>query len=259
MELFYREFGEPADKPLIILHGLFGMSDNWMSIARQLSEQGRYVLLPDQRNHGRSGHSSVFNYTSMVDDLLEFMDAREVEKSCLLGHSMGGKTAMQFSLDYPDRTEKLIVADMSPGRSSHGSAHTSIIDALLEVGVENYSSRKELTRDLAGVITNKKLRMFLQKNLYRKDKSGLGWRINLEAIRENLDEVFSPVNSNATFEKDVLFIRGGISDYLPIEDFDLIKKIFPSAEIKTIDGASHWLHADRPEEFIKEVKTFLAK
>ncbi len=258
MELFYRDFGKPGDKTLIILHGLFGMSDNWMSIARLLADKGFYVLAPDQRNHGRSGHSKVFNYTAMVDDLFEFMDARGVGSSYLLGHSMGGKTAMQFSLDYPELTDGLIVADISPAKSSHGSAHTTIIDSLLEIGVENYGSRREVAKALAGIVENDRLRMFLQKNLYRKDKSSLGWRINLEAVRDNLDEVFSPVSHDTTFKKEVLFLRGGRSDYIPDDDIDLIKKIFPRSSVRTIEGASHWLHAEKPREFLQEVVSFLA-
>lgn len=257
MELFYREFGSPDNKPLIILHGLFGMSDNWMTIARALADRGMYVLVPDQRNHGRSGHSDVFNYTALVDDLYGFMDDRGLESSFLLGHSMGGKTAMQFSLDYPERSDGLIVADISPAESSHGRAQTLIIDSLLKIGVENYENRREVDRALAGIIENDRLRMFLQKNLYHKDKSSLGWRINLKAVRDNLDEVFSPVHHSLPFDKKVLFIRGDRSDYVPDDDLGLIKEIFPKSRVSTIKGAGHWLHAEKQDEFLKEVYGFM--
>ena len=257
MELFYREVGEAGSQPLVILHGLFGMSDNWMSIAKELADEGLHVYVPDQRNHGRSGHSAIHNYPAMVDDLLEFMDARELEMAYLLGHSMGGKTAMQFAFDYPERVQKLVVADMSPARSDRGDIHSGIIDSLLGIKLEDYASRQEVSGAMKGHISNERLRHFLQKNLFWKDRGSLGWRVNLDAVRENLQEIFQAIDSPVAFPKPTLFIRGGRSDYVPDEEIPLIKERFPQSQVKTIQGASHWLHAEDPAGFTKEVSFFL--
>ncbi len=243
--------------PLVILHGLFGMSDNWVSIAKSLAEEGFQVFVPDQRNHGRSGHSHIHNYEAMVDDLLEFLDARELGAISLLGHSMGGKTAMQFVADYPERVQKLVVADISPSASTHGSSHVAIIDRLLKIDLSGSASRQDVAGHMKDVISNPRLRQFLQKNLYWKDRASLGWRINLEAIRDNLEEIFRPVEAAESFDKPALFIRGGLSDYIPDEDIVRIEEMFPQARVKTIPGASHWLHAEEPEMFFREVTYFL--
>ncbi|TVR43033.1 MAG: alpha/beta fold hydrolase [Bacteroidia bacterium] len=256
--MYYREFGERGDQPLVILHGLFGMSDNWHSIARNIAEEGYHVLVPDQRNHGRSGHSNIHNYPAMVDDLLEFLDARELEQTCLLGHSMGGKTSMQFAVDYPERVQKLIVADMSPALSERGDIHSGIIDTLLQLDLSSFDGRQEVAGAMKERISNARLRHFLQKNLYWKDRGSLGWRVNLEAISENLNEVFKAVETAGPFEKPVLFIRGGRSDYVQDEDIALIEKLFPQAKIRTLPKASHWLHAEDPDGFTAEVLYFLS-
>ncbi len=257
MELFYRETGEVGGQPLVILHGLFGMSDNWVSIAKELADEGLHVYIPDQRNHGRSGHSDIHNYPAMVDDLLEFMDARELEMAYLMGHSMGGKTAMQFAFDYPERVQKLVVADMSPTLSQRGDIHTGIIDSLLQIDLGKHKSRQEVARAMQSKIANERLRHFLQKNLYWKDRGSMGWRVNLDAIGQNLQEIFEPIDAPVPFEKPSLFIRGGKSNYVPDEDIPRIHKLFPQARIKTLDGASHWLHAEEPASFTKEVSFFL--
>jgi len=257
MKLYYRSFGESGSHPLVILHGLFGMSDNWVSVAKSLAEEDYHVFVPDQRNHGRSGHSNIHNYEAMVDDLLEFLDARDLEAVSLLGHSMGGKTAMQFAVDYPERVQKLLVADISPAASSHGTTHVNIIDRLLRIDLSAFKERQEVARNMKELISNPGLRNFLQKNLYWKDRANLGWRINLEAIRENLDEIFRPVEADEAFDKPVLFIRGGESDYVPDEDIPKIERMFPQAKIRTIAGATHWLHAEKPEAFLREVSYFL--
>ncbi len=241
----------------MILHGLFGMSDNWASVAKSIAEEGLKVFVPDQRNHGRSGHSGIHNYEAMVDDLLEFLDARELHNISLLGHSMGGKTAMQFAFDYPERIQKLLVADISPSASTHGSTHVTIIDRLLDIDLSAFSRRRDVMDHMQTAISNPRLRQFLQKNLYWKDRASLGWRMNLEAIRENLEEIFRPVEEDDPFDKPVLFIRGGESDYVPDEDIPRIEKMFPQARIKTIPGVSHWLHAEAPEQFQRETIYFL--
>ncbi len=257
MQLFFREFGDAGHQPLIILHGLFGMSDNWVSIGRRIADENYHVFIPDQRNHGRSGHSPIHNYEAMVDDLYEFLEEKGFEKITLLGHSMGGKTAMQFTVDYPERVMKMIVADISPAASRHGDNHKSIISALLELDLSRYDDRQEAADAMKSIIANDRLRQFLQKNLYWKDRANLGWRINLEAIRDNLPEIFRSVDADVPINLPVLFLRGGASDYVQDTQIPDIKKKFPQAIVRTLDGASHWLHAEQPDAFIKEVLYFL--
>ncbi len=257
MNLFYREYGDAGSLPLVVLHGLFGMSDNWVSIGRRIADEGFRVFIPDQRNHGRSGHSTVHNYEAMVDDLLEFVDEQGLEKICLLGHSMGGKIAMQFAFDYPERISKMIVADISPMASRHGDNHKAIISALLKLDLKQFSDRQDAMKAMQSIITNSRLRQFLLKNLYWKDRGSLGWRMNLEAIRDNLSEIFRAVEFYSPFILPVLFLRGGSSDYVLDEHIPKRRSMFPQATVRTIEGASHWLHAEAPDRFVKEVLFFL--
>ncbi len=256
MQLYYREFGTDGDQPLVILHGLFGMSDNWVSMARRIAGEGFHVLVPDQRNHGRSGHTSIHNYPAMVDDLFEFLDARSKDSIFLLGHSMGGKVAMQFSFDYPEMVEKLAIADISPAAGTHGRVQTTIIDALLRVDLESYDNRSKVLAGLRGLIANDRLMQFLQKNLYWKDKGSMGWRMNLPVLKEHLSDIFSAIHSDTPFEKDVLFVRGERSDYVPETDYPLIRSLFPNVLIHTIPDASHWLHAEHPGQFSRVLIDF---
>ena len=244
---------------MLILHGLFGMSDNWVSIARRIAEEDFHVFVPDQRNHGRSGHSAIHNYEAMVDDLLEFLDERGFEKTSLVGHSMGGKTVMQFAFDYPERVNKLLVADIGPLPSSHGEMHKTIIGSLLRLDLKQFDSRQDALEAMGSIISNDRLRMFLQKNLYWKDRANLGWRMNLEAIRDNMPEVFRGIESIQPYDKPVLFLRGGASDYVKDEHFPAIRELFPQATLRTIEGASHWLHAEKPDAFVKEALFFLTE
>lgn len=254
MELNYQHEG--SGHPLIILHGLFGMLDNWISLSRKLAENFS-VYTVDQRNHGRSRRHEVFNYHAMVDDLLEFMETHEIESTYLLGHSMGGKTAMQFSFDYPEKIDKLIVADISPEEYDH--RHDKLIDAMMSVDLSKYASRSDVDKDLKNKIASSRIRQFLLKNLYWKDRSSLGWKANLEVIQENLHEIFRALDSEKPFEKPTLFIRGAESNYITDVHVPRIKELFPDSEIETIDDASHWLHAEKPEEFLKITETFLTK
>ncbi len=253
MDLFHRTFGDEGHSPLIILHGLFGMSDNWVSIGKRIADESFRVIIPDMRNHGRSGHSEVFNYPAMADDLLELMDKLGLETASLLGHSMGGKAAMQFSLDHPGRLDKLIVADIGPASGSHGKPHGRLLESLIRLDMGSLRDRRELAAALREVIPDDRLRAFFKKNIEQKIGGGFRWRINLRAIQENLDEVFAAVETDQPFEKPVLFLRGGNSDYVGEKDVSLIKSLFPNSRIRTIEGGSHWLHAEYPDEFVREV------
>ncbi len=256
MELHFKETGSgPA---LVILHGLFGMSDNFTSIS---SELGRnfHVFMVDQRNHGRSGHSQVFNYEAMSDDLLGFLELHGIERASLLGHSMGGKTAMQFAFDHPEKVDRLIVADISPAARNNRDQHQGLIDIMLGLDLSKFKSRIDVAYYLEDKVQSFRLRQFLLKNLYWKDKTTLGWKMNLEVINKNLDEIFREIRTAAAFNRPTLFLKGAVSDYIRESDLELIKKMFSHVAFQTIAGASHWLHADNPAGFIEAVRNFLTQ
>jgi esterase len=252
MQLHFQHYGE--GKPLIILHGLFGMSDNWVTLARRYADHYS-VYTVDLRNHGKSGHHEVFNYEAMVDDLNEFMHDHDLKEAAFLGHSMGGKAAMQFSFDFPDMVTTLIVADISPDEYNH--RHDLLIDIMLSVDLKNFSSRSEVEKELAAKDIDVRIRQFLLKNLYWKDRTSLGWKANLEVIGENLQHIFKALDSSDPFTKPTLFIRGSESPYIRDQHLPRIEKLFPGSTLETINGASHWLHAEYPEEFYNITLNFL--
>lgn len=252
MQLHFKESGR--GRAVILLHGLFGSADNWHPIALRLAESFQ-VFTMDQRNHGQSPHSDEMNYPLMAADVDEFMRARGLGSAAVIGHSMGGKTAMQFALQFPQRVEQLIVADMSP--RAYAAAHEKIIAAQLALDLKSFSTRQEIEDALAPEIPNLTLRRFLLKNLGRNAAGKFFWKINLRGIAENYLKLGEPVSASASFEKPVLFIRGEKSNYLKPEDEPLIRKLFPQSEIQTIAGAGHWVHADKPEEFLRLVLDFL--
>jgi len=254
MQLHYKEIG--SGHPLIILHGLFGMSDNFVSIASELGRNYR-VFIVDQRNHGRSGHSQVFNYEAMSDDLMEFMHDHQLDSAHLLGHSMGGKTAMQFAFDQPEKVDKLIVADISPAVRNSSDQHKGLINIMQNLDLSSFEKRVEVAQALEDKIPNFRLRQFLLKNIYWKDKASLGWRINLEVLNDRLHEVFREIKPGTTYHKPTLFMRGELSDYIQEKDMELIRSMFSNAEFVTIKGGTHWLHADNPDDFVLAVRNFL--
>lgn len=256
MKLFFRQYGE--EQPVIILHGIFGISDNWVSIGRRLSEQFE-VYIPDQRNHGQSPHSNTFNYYSLVDDLYEFIEDHQIINPILIGHSMGGKVAMNFALENPGKVDKMIIVDMSMREYPARQEHMEIIHAMREVDFDQVSSREEVDEIISRSVQSQRVRLFIMKNLYRIGQSRLAWRLNIESIYNNIENVFVAVDSPYTFEKPVLFVNGGSSDYVKKEDHQPILQKFPKAVFKTIEGASHWVHADKPDELCKAFSEFLDK
>ena len=268
MELFYRKYGEPAP-PLVIVHGLYGSSDNWVSIARDLSDRFE-VYAVDQRNHGNSPHSPVHDYPSMREDLREFMDGQEIKKAVLVGHSMGAKTVMCFAEAWPERVQALVSVDMAPksyrelALASHTAAnHSSMIEAMMQLDLSKIHSREEADRALATSIGSERIRSFLLKNLRRKRGGTFVWRINLEALSGNLEAIFEGMDREAIVARGgitgfpALFISGGESDYIRITDHQLIREIFPTAEVLTIPGTGHWVHAEKPELLVKTLRYFL--
>lgn len=252
MKLYHRELGQ--GEPLIILHGLFGSSDNWMSIAKELEEHYK-IYLVDQRNHGQSPHSDEFSYEAMAEDLNDFIEEHGIKNPSILGHSMGGKTAMKFAITHTDKWEKLIVVDMAP--RAYPVHHSTILDGLKSIDVENLKSRGEADKQLAKSIKDVGTRQFLLKNLARKDEGGFEWKINLPVIDKNIEAMGEGIENRLAIEKDVLFIRGEKSDYIQDKDNILIVQLFPNSEVKTVKNAGHWVHAEQPEALLKMVTEFL--
>ena len=255
MKLFYRRFGQGF--PVVILHGLFGLSDNWVSFGRSLASDYD-VIIPDLRNHGQSPHSSVFDYPSLVGDLEEMICELELKEFFLIGHSLGGKIAMQYALEYPERLGKLIIVDISLRKYTAHTQQQELLDAMLAVDFSEIHSRSEIEHQLMRTVKSVKLRQFLLKNAYWSDKDNLAWRTNLNSINENLPLIFEGIVSENIFIKPALFIRGGLSDYISDNDLDEINIRFPDAIVRTIENATHWVHADAPDEFFRVVKDFLA-
>ena len=242
-------------QPFIFLHGFLGMSDNWKTLGAKFSELGYEVHLLDQRNHGRSFHSDDFNYEFMVEDLKAYIDEHQLSEIILLGHSMGGKTAMLFAVEYPEFVKKLIVADIAP--RYYPTHHEAILNGLSNLDFETIKSRGEADDILKKYVPDFGTRQFLLKNLYWESKEKLGLRLNLEALKENVNEVGEPLPAHSKFEKDTLFLRGDKSEYISLQDEGVIKTHFPNANIETISNAGHWLHAENPQEFFDSVYQFL--
>nr|WP_321414421.1 alpha/beta fold hydrolase [uncultured Allomuricauda sp.] len=242
-------------RPFIILHGFLGMSDNWKTLGTQYSENGFEVHLIDQRNHGKSFHSEEFNYDVLSDDVIRYMDHHNIESSYVLGHSMGGKTAMQLATSRPERVTKLIVADIAP--KYYPPHHDFIFNGLSHLDFDQISDRREADEELSKHIKEKGVRQFLLKNLYWEEKDRLGFRFNLKVLKERMEEIGENISSNAVYDGPTLFLRGDRSEYIQPNDFAEIKRHFPNAEIETIDKAGHWLHAENPKQFYNKSFTFL--
>jgi len=255
MQLFYRTYG--VGKPLIILHGLFGIYDNWVGFAKKIAPLGYTVYVLDQRNHGQSPHSPNFNYLALVDDLFEFVDEHGIEDAIILGHSMGGKVAMRFALEHPDYLSKLIVVDISLRQYPPRDYHLKVIQAMKKADFTVHKRRTDVEGILAEDIESPRIRQFIMKNLYRKDKEEFAWRICLDAIADNLDAMFDGIEADKPLHKDVLMVRGGKSDYVLDSDLPPLREAFPNVVIKTIPNATHWVHAEEPELFYEYVREFL--
>ncbi len=255
MHLNFKSFGE--GHPVLILHGLFGMLDNWQQIAKVLAEQYQ-VFIIDQRNHGKSPHSLAFDYYLMADDLLGFMDEHALESCYLIGHSMGGKVAMQFAIDNSDRVDKLLIVDIAP--KDYPAGHDHIFEALLKLNTPQLTSRKEAGVILSEAIDDLAEVQFLLKNLKRVPAGGYEWKFGLEPIYQNYDAIIqNSLGDFDAFEKPTLFVKGGNSPrYIePDTDLPILKKHFPHFILKTIENAGHWVHAEQPTAFLKVVQAFL--
>ena len=241
--------------PFVILHGFLGMSDNWKSLGKKFAAQGYQMHLIDQRNHGRSFHDPVFNYQAMAADLLSYCEYHKLDQIVLLGHSMGGKTAMEFAVAHPNRVLKLVIADIAPRQ--YGEHHQDVLKALGLLDLSIIDSRAKADQVLANYIKEPGVRLFLLKNLYWIEKKQLALRVNLPVVSREVSQVGKALDVTAVFDKETLFVRGENSGYITSFDETSIQKQFPKSQIKTVSNAGHWLHAENPQQFHQIVVDFL--
>jgi esterase len=241
--------------PFIILHGFLGMGDNWKTLGRKFSELGYQVHLVDQRNHGRSFKSETFNYSVMAEDIKAYCKHHQIRELILLGHSMGGKTAMEFAATYPSMISKLIIVDIAP--KAYPPHHQDILKALSSLDFSIINSREEADETLSEYIKEKGVRQFLLKNLYWKEKGLLGLRANLPILSKNISEIGKPLPEKSIYPGETLFLRGEHSGYIEPMDEITIKNHFPKAVLKTIPNAGHWVHAENPRDFYHNIKNFV--
>ncbi|MCK5730099.1 MAG: alpha/beta fold hydrolase [Draconibacterium sp.] len=263
MELFYRKEGNGS--PLVIVHGLYGSSDNWINIGKRLAKK-HTVYMIDQRNHGRSPFAETHSFNDLRNDLQDFFEKHKIEKATILGHSMGGKVAMWFAADFPEKVEKLVIADIAPKNylllkdDSQFYLHQNILLAMLEIDFSKIKSRNDVDDFMAEKLDNKQIRQFLLKNVIKDNETNqYKWRVNAEVLYSYLEEIVSGVNKNWLDDRipitsyPVIFIRGMKSKYILPEDELLINEIYPDSRIINIPNAGHWLHAEQPEKFIQAV------
>ncbi len=241
-------------KPLIILHGLFGTLDNWKSIANQLSAHFQVYLI-DQRNHGKSQHTPDMDLPSMAKDLADFLGQMNLSKAHIMGHSMGGKVAMQFAFDYPEYLDKLIVLDIAPRAYQPG--HLEILEALKGLPIDTLGNRKEAEEQLLEKIKEPETVLFLLKNLSRNKQGGFEWKMNLPVIHRDYMKLIDKIHAQFPHTGPVLFLKGSRSNYIREDDVSGIKALFPKTQIETIPNAGHWLHAENPSELLNQILHFL--
>lgn len=253
MVLFSRILGH--GEPVVILHGLFGSLNNWSTLGKRLAE-GYRVHLVDQRNHGRSPHDPVHTYKAMAEDLFGYFRDNSVSSANLIGHSMGGKTAMEFALAHPEAVRRLVVVDISPRTTM--SRHDAILDALTSLRPERFSSRENIDEALKAKIPDPAVRQFLLTNLKREEDGHYSWKMNLNALQKNYGEINRGIENGRTYTGPTLFLKGANSPYIGGEDTPLIRALFPKVEFQTIPGAGHWVHAEAPDEFLRVVGQFIS-
>lgn len=246
---------EGQGEPLLILHGFLGMSDNWKTLGNRFADAGFEVHIPDMRNHGRSFHSDEFTYPAMVADIEEYCKDKNLSSVSIIGHSMGGKIAMNFAVKNPEMTSKLVVADIAP--KYYRPHHQEIFQALNAVDFSKTSDRGEIEEMMKPYIPESSTRQFLMKSIYRKSQDELAFRFNLEVFNKDQDAIGDALDAEAHFEKPVLFLKGENSNYIRETDTSEIRHHFPNATIEIVSNASHWLHAENPDEFFDKAIKYL--
>ncbi|GAB4016208.1 alpha/beta fold hydrolase [Spirosoma migulaei] len=254
MKLFFRQTGETGPA-IVILHGLFGSSDNWLTISKTIAAQGYRVFLLDQRNHGQSPRANDQDYQAMAADLREFLIDQNLDTPNLVGHSMGGKTVMQYAMLYPGTFAKLVVVDIAP--KFYPIHHAEILRGLKAIDLAGIKGRTDADAILQQYEPIVPVRQFLLKNLYRNEQGGFDWRINIPVIERELHGIGEELTNPSVVTDPTLFIRGSESPYIVDEDIPAIKRIFPNSQIETIQGAGHWVQAEKPVEFVETLMAFL--
>lgn len=252
MNLHYRKYGE--GNPLIILHGLFGQSDNWNSIAKKLAEYGIACYVPDLRNHGLSPHSEEMSYELMARDIKTLIDTEGLEKPSIMGHSMGGKLGMYVDYLYPDLLNSLIVVDIAPKAYSPG--HTDVFTALNAIDFHTIKSRQEAAQILRQHLTDESVVQFLLKNIYWETPEKLNWRFNLKVIQNHYEGILKSIPFYHSHTK-TLFVRGEKSDYISHKDWQDIQRIYRNSTLINIPNAGHWVHAEQPHLLIECILKFM--
>ena len=252
MQLNYKQFGNGT--PLIILHGLFGSLDNWQTLAKQFAENFSVYII-DVRNHGKSPHTAEHDYVSIAEDLKEFMRQQSIEKSHFIGHSMGGKAVMQFSILYPEKVLKQVIVDIAPKK--YGRGHDDIFDAIFSLDLNTLQSRTEADEQLQKLIPDFGTRQFILKNLDRSDDGTYGWKFNLETLFREYENVRGGITSSKPIDIETLVIKGEKSGYVTAEDEATFKTLFPKTTIASVSNAGHWVHAENPKELLTLVNRFL--
>lgn len=254
MKLNFRKEG--AGRPVIILHGLFGASDNWLTISKKLGDRFT-IYLPDLRNHGSSPHSEVFDYQAMTEDLRELIEENGLGQPAVVGHSMGGKAAMALASAYPKLVRQLVVVDIAP--RAYPVHHQTILQAYHSVPLDTLTSRKEAEDIMARLIPDMGTRQFLLKNLGRDAEGRFSWKMNLPVITEKIAEVVAEIRFEQPFTAPALFIRGDRSDYIREADRAEITRSFPNSSLLTVSNAGHWVHAEQPEVVYRALLDFLGE
>lgn len=252
MSLHYQIVGE-GGTPLLLIHGLFGSADNWRGIAKKLS-QTRQVISVDLRNHGRSFHHPQQNYSLMAADIVDVLNRLGIDKVDLLGHSIGGKVAMQYAVDYGPRLNKLVIVDIAPRQ--YPDTHSQIFKNLMSVNLDHYQQRAEVDEALVALLPDKAVRSFLLMNITSQGGK-LAWRINLNHLFCNYPAMLQAIKPVEPISTPTLFISGGDSDYIGSEDRQQIRQFFSKVRLLRIAEAGHWVHADQPEAFCQTVEKFL--
>ncbi|MBI9108605.1 MAG: alpha/beta fold hydrolase [Spirochaetales bacterium] len=257
MILNVKDYGLQENPAVFFLHGLLGSADNWGSTCRSLSEAGLRCIAVDQRNHGASPHSSEMNYPLMADDLLRLADSLGIDEFSLVGHSMGGKTAMEAALRAPERLRSMVVADIAP--IEYKPAYTDYINSLGKINLNGIKNRSEAGLELEKYIPDRSLRMFFLTNLRKDDSGKFRWRININSITSNYENIWKAIENGRSYGGPVLFLRGSESDFVQDKHFDLIESLFPAFEVKTIENSGHWVHTEQPEVFRQHLSDFLTR
>jgi esterase len=240
-------------RPLVLLHGLFGCSNNWAPLVAGLKSHFD-LITPDLRNHGKSPHDPDASVRAMSEDLAELLDSLGLGRVLLLGHSLGGRVAMRFALDHGPRVERLLIAEMGP--REYGPLFPQVFEALTKLPIQNIRNRKEADEQLSSSLPDSALRAFLLTNLHRVEDSRYRWKMNLEALQAARADTRAEIKAPAPYGGPVLFLRGENSVYLKDADLPGIKALFPGATLETLPGAGHWLHVDKPLEFKDKISKF---